>query len=117
MSTRTSSSPSPGGAFRSGGPSRTRSLSTGHRRREDVGAPGNPEYANGAVASDGSVWRNEEAFRRAGGDEMYVERKREEDAALVRTRRCSCLPLLNTDRYRPVCTRSSVLALEGSDPT
>ena len=49
-----------------------------------IGAPGNPEYAIGAVASDGSVWRNEEAFRGTGGDEMYFERKREEEAANAR---------------------------------
>ncbi|MES3160177.1 MAG: phosphoribosyltransferase family protein [Halorubrum sp.] len=48
-----------------------------------IGAPGNPEYAIGAVASDGSVWRNERAFRGTGADEEYFtqERKKEEENA------------------------------------
>ena len=33
-----------------------------------IGAPGNPEYAIGAVASDGSVWRNEAALQRRRND-------------------------------------------------
>lgn len=50
-----------------------------------IGAPGNPEYAMGAVASDGSVWRNEEAFRGfGGGDEEYFEQKRAEEAEAAR---------------------------------
>ncbi|MEF8975071.1 MAG: phosphoribosyltransferase family protein [Halapricum sp.] len=49
-----------------------------------VGAPGNPEYAIGAVASDGSAWRNLEAFRARGIDEEYFERKSEEKAAEAR---------------------------------
>ena len=49
-----------------------------------IGAPGNPEYAVGAVASDGSVWRNEEAFRGGRVDEEYFQRKREEEAASAR---------------------------------
>lgn len=46
----------------------------------NIGAPRNPEYAIGAVASDGSVWRNEEAIESLGVDEAYFERKREEEA-------------------------------------
>lgn len=49
-----------------------------------VGAPGNPEYAIGAVAPDGSAWRNLEAFRARGIDEEYFERKSEEKAAEAR---------------------------------
>ncbi|WP_119821644.1 phosphoribosyltransferase [Halalkaliarchaeum desulfuricum] len=49
-----------------------------------IGAPGNPEYAIGAVASDGSVWRNEEAFRRRPVDEEYFRRKRDEEAENAR---------------------------------
>lgn len=56
-----------------------------------IGAPGNPEYAIGAVASDGSVWRNEEAFTRTGADDEYFERKKEEEAENAR---------LKADRYR-----------------
>ena len=42
-----------------------------------IGAPHNPEYAIGAVATDGSVWRNESAIERTGADEAYFERERE----------------------------------------
>ncbi len=56
-----------------------------------IGAPGNPEYAIGAVASDGSVWRNEEAFRGAGSDEAYFEQQREVEAENARKK---------ADRYR-----------------
>ena len=44
-----------------------------------IGAPGNPEYAIGAVASDGSVWRNEEAFRDGGPDEEYFQQERKKE--------------------------------------
>lgn len=56
-----------------------------------IGAPGNPEYAIGAVASDGSDWRNDEGFRITGSTESYYERKREEEAANAREK---------ADRYR-----------------
>lgn len=49
-----------------------------------IGAPGNPEYAVGAVASDGSVWRNEAAFRADGVSEEYFRREREKEAANAR---------------------------------
>ena len=51
---------------------------------QKIGAPGNPEYAIGAVASDGTVWRNEEAFSRTGSDEDYFEREREREAENAR---------------------------------
>lgn len=56
-----------------------------------IGAPGNPEYAVGAVASDGTVWRNEEAFRARGVDEEYFREKRTEVAKQARRK---------ADRYR-----------------
>ncbi|SER44125.1 phosphoribosyltransferase [Natrinema salaciae] len=56
-----------------------------------IGAPGNPEYAVGAVASDGSVWRNEGALDRTDSDEEYFQRKREEEAENARRK---------ADRYR-----------------
>jgi predicted phosphoribosyltransferase len=56
-----------------------------------IGAPGNPEYAIGAVASDGSVWRNEEAFRGTGSDDAYFDREREKEAENARQK---------ADRYR-----------------
>jgi predicted phosphoribosyltransferase len=49
-----------------------------------IGAPGNPEYAVGAVASNGSVWRNEDAFDHRGIDEEYFQRRREEVAETAR---------------------------------
>jgi putative phosphoribosyl transferase len=56
-----------------------------------IGAPGNPELAIGAVASDGSVWRNEEAFRGTGADEEYFEQERGREAENARQK---------ADRYR-----------------
>ena len=49
-----------------------------------IGAPGNPEYAIGAVASDGSVWRNEEAFRGTSTDDDYFQQRRDEEAKNAR---------------------------------
>jgi predicted phosphoribosyltransferase len=49
-----------------------------------VGAPGNPEYAVGAVASDGTVWRDQDALAWTGADEEYFERRRREKAAAAR---------------------------------
>jgi predicted phosphoribosyltransferase len=42
-----------------------------------MGLPGNPEFAIGAAASDGSVWINDEAVARHGVDEEYLEAERE----------------------------------------
>ncbi|MFB6165344.1 MAG: phosphoribosyltransferase [Haloarculaceae archaeon] len=49
-----------------------------------IGAPGNPEYAIGAVAADGSVWRDEAAIDRSGADAAYFERERERTAEAAR---------------------------------
>ncbi|AOW80891.1 phosphoribosyltransferase [Halodesulfurarchaeum formicicum] len=49
-----------------------------------IGAPGNPEYAIGAVASDGTVWRNESAIRGTSADEAYFERERQTEMAVAR---------------------------------
>ncbi|HKJ89241.1 MAG TPA: phosphoribosyltransferase family protein [Gammaproteobacteria bacterium] len=56
-----------------------------------MGAPGNPELAIGAVASDGSVWRNEGLIRQLGVDEAYLDRVRREEAENARNK---------FDRYR-----------------
>ncbi|KPV39119.1 phosphoribosyltransferase [Thiohalorhabdus denitrificans] len=56
-----------------------------------MGAPGNPELAVGAVASDGSVWRNESLIRQLGVDEAYLEEARRREAANAREK---------FDRYR-----------------
>ncbi|WP_137286156.1 phosphoribosyltransferase [Halorussus salinisoli] len=49
-----------------------------------IGAPNNPELAIGAVASDGSIWRNEDLIDRLGVEEAYVERERESEAEAAR---------------------------------
>ncbi|MCU4926391.1 phosphoribosyltransferase family protein [Halobacteria archaeon AArc-dxtr1] len=45
-----------------------------------LGAPGNPELALGAVASDGSVWLNDALVAQLGVSEPYLESVREEEA-------------------------------------
>jgi putative phosphoribosyl transferase len=49
-----------------------------------IGAPGNPEYAIGAVASDGSVWRNEGAILGTRSDEESFQQQCERKAAEAR---------------------------------
>lgn len=49
-----------------------------------IGAPHNPEYAIGAVASDESVWLNEAAIGTLDIDSEYLETQREEMAAAAR---------------------------------
>ncbi|MFB6104984.1 MAG: phosphoribosyltransferase [Halobacteriaceae archaeon] len=56
-----------------------------------IGAPGNPEYAIGAVASDGSVWRNEDAMANTRADEAYFERERRRTAEAAQAK---------ADKYR-----------------
>lgn len=52
-----------------------------------IGAPGNPELAIGAVASDGSVWLNDRLIDRIGVDDSYIDdgidRERENAQAKV----------------------------------
>lgn len=45
-----------------------------------IGAPGNPELAIGAVASDGSAWLDREALDLLDVSEAYVEEQRELEA-------------------------------------
>lgn len=56
-----------------------------------IGAPDNPEFAIGAVGSDGTTWLDEDTIDRAGVDEAYVEREREREARAAREK---------TRRYR-----------------
>ncbi|SFG84205.1 Predicted phosphoribosyltransferase [Halopelagius inordinatus] len=42
-----------------------------------IGAPNNPEYAVGAVSSQGHFWLNEDAVGPGGVDRAYVEAERE----------------------------------------
>lgn len=51
---------------------------------QKMGSPGNPEYAIGAVASDGTTWLDEAAIERAGVDDAYVEQERQETEAAAR---------------------------------
>lgn len=45
-----------------------------------LGAPGNPELAIGAAASDGSLWLNDDLIDRARVSEDYIEEEREVEA-------------------------------------
>lgn len=49
-----------------------------------LGAPHNPELAIGAVASDGSVWLNDDLVERVGIEQEYIEEVREREAASAR---------------------------------
>lgn len=49
-----------------------------------LGAPGNPEFAIGAAASDGTLWLNEGAIDRLGIPDGYVERERRVAAETAR---------------------------------
>ena len=68
-----------------------------------MGAPQNPELAIGAVASDGSVWYNEELIDRLEISDDYLEEVREEEAENAAEK---------ADRYRPR-DRSGLPDLEG----
>lgn len=49
-----------------------------------IGAPDNPEYAIGAVASDGSAWLDDEAIDRLGVSDAYVARERDAETEAAR---------------------------------
>ena len=51
---------------------------------QKLGAPNNPELAVGAVASDGSLDRNEDLIARLGVTDEYLEREREREAESAR---------------------------------
>jgi len=73
-----------------------------------IGAPGNPEYAIGAVASDGSVWRNKTAFRGTGADEDYFQEMREKEAANARQK----ADRYRSDRPEPDLTDKTVVVVD-----
>ncbi|WP_255168561.1 phosphoribosyltransferase [Natrononativus amylolyticus] len=56
-----------------------------------IGAPTNPELAVGAVASDGSVWYNDDVIDHLDVTDTYLERARREEADAARRK---------IDRYR-----------------
>lgn len=49
-----------------------------------LGAPGNPELAIGAVAADGSLWRNDDLVADLGISEEYVAEERRRQSAAAR---------------------------------
>lgn len=49
-----------------------------------IGAPNNPELAIGAVASDGSVWINDDLIDRLNVPEEYIDRERDREAGNAR---------------------------------
>ncbi len=51
-----------------------------------IGAPGNPEFAIGAISEDGHVYLNQEYARRAGADEAYVEEEKKRQMAEIKRR-------------------------------
>lgn len=51
-----------------------------------IGAPWNPELAIGAVASDGSVWLNDDLIAASGIDDEYVADRREHEREAARER-------------------------------
>lgn len=53
-----------------------------------IGAPGNPEYAIGAVDEAGTIQQTDDA-RLAGADERYIKREAAEQLAVIRARRQS----------------------------
>jgi len=49
-----------------------------------IGAPDSPEVAIGAVASDGTVWRNEDLLAATGASDAYFERERRRETGVAR---------------------------------
>ncbi|MBI5149154.1 MAG: phosphoribosyltransferase [Candidatus Omnitrophica bacterium] len=51
-----------------------------------IGAPGNPEFAVGAISEDGHLYLNQEYARRAGADEAYIEEEKKRQIAEIKRR-------------------------------
>jgi predicted phosphoribosyltransferase len=51
-----------------------------------IGAPGNPEFAVGAIGEDGHVYLNQEYARQAGADEAYIEGEKQRQMAEIKRR-------------------------------
>ncbi len=51
-----------------------------------IGAPGNSEFAVGAVSEDGHTYLNQEYARRAGADEAYIEAEKKYQMAEIKRR-------------------------------
>lgn len=75
---------------------------------QKMGAPRNPEYALGAVASDGSVWLNESAIDQLDIDAGYIEEEHVATAVAARQK---------ADQYRsehgpPELTKKTVIIVD-----
>ena len=51
-----------------------------------IGAPGNPEFAVGAISEDGHAYLNEEYARQAGADQAYIEEEKKRQMAEIKRR-------------------------------
>ncbi|WP_251343466.1 phosphoribosyltransferase [Haloplanus halophilus] len=78
-----------------------------------IGAPGNPEYAIGAVGSDGSAWLDEDVIDRLGVSDAYVEREREREARAAREKASR----YRSDRPAPDLTGRSVVVVDDGAAT
>ena len=73
-----------------------------------VGAPGNPEFAIGAVAADGSRWLDEETIERFDVDADYVEREADRVARAARTKAAT----YRGDREAPALDGRAVVVVD-----
>ncbi|WP_132061306.1 phosphoribosyltransferase [Halorussus amylolyticus] len=73
-----------------------------------IGAPGNPEYAIGAVASDGSAWLDDGAIEQVGASDDYLEREREREAENAREK----AETYRGDRDEPDLAGKTVLVVD-----
>jgi predicted phosphoribosyltransferase/predicted alpha/beta-hydrolase family hydrolase len=72
-----------------------------------LGAPGNPEYAIGAVDEQGAVTLNEQA-RWAGADDAYIQHEVRQQLALIHARRAYYRP----NRAAVACVGRTVIVLD-----
>jgi len=78
-----------------------------------IGAPGNPEYAIGAVASDGSAWLDDDAIDRLGVSDAYVSREREHETEAAREKASR----YRGDRDAPDTTGKTVVVVDDGAAT
>ena len=51
-----------------------------------IGAPWNPELAVGAIASDGTMWQNDEMISQTGVDAAYIKQQADEEREAARAK-------------------------------
>lgn len=73
-----------------------------------IEAPRNPEYAIGAVASDGSAWLDEDAIDRIDASDDYIERERDREAENAREK----AERYRGDREEPTLEGRTVLIVD-----